>query len=93
VGQRSGTLRCMDDRNPAEVLPELYRGVLDAVAKLERAGERTAAYELRRRALKVYSKRWNEAGRRNLEKVLRDADHTLAASPRAAAMGLVPASA
>jgi hypothetical protein len=83
----------MHDRNPAEVLPELYRSVLDAVAKLERADERAAAYELRRRAVTVYSKRWNEAGRRGLEKILHDADHHLATSPRAAALGLAPASA
>jgi hypothetical protein len=92
-GRSCPTMHHMHDRNPAEVLPELYRSVLDAVAKLERADERAAAYELRRRAVNVYSKRWNEAGRRGLEKVLRDADHHLATSPRAAALGLAPVSA
>ena len=28
----------MDDQSPAEVLPGLYRAVLDGVARLERAG-------------------------------------------------------
>ncbi len=37
----------MDDQNPAEVLPKLYRDVLDGVGRLERVGERQAAYEIR----------------------------------------------
>jgi hypothetical protein len=82
----------MDDRNPAEELPELYRAVLDAVSRLERAGERSAAFELRHRALRVYSRRWDERSRRALEKVLHDAAQRLAASPRAVMLGLVTAS-
>ena len=35
-----GTLVGMDDQTPAEVLPTLYREVLETVARLERAGQR-----------------------------------------------------
>jgi len=83
----------MDDRNPAEELPELYRSVLDVLAKLDRAGERRAAYELRRRATRIYATRWNDGGRRALQKTLRDAEHQLASSSRAAALGPVGLSA
>jgi hypothetical protein len=77
----------MDDRNPAEVLPEVYRSVLDAASRLERIGERASAYELRRRALKIYSGRWNERGLVAMRRVVRDAELACAASPHAAALG------
>lgn len=77
----------MDDQNPAEVLPGLYRAVLDGVARLERVGERQAAYEIRRSALRTYSTRWDEHGRRELRRLEKVAQARLAASPRAAAMG------
>ncbi len=79
----------MDDQNPAEVLPGLYRAVLDSVSRLERAGERRAAYEIRRKALRVYSTRWDEHGRRKLGRLEQDAKQRLAASPRAAATALL----
>jgi hypothetical protein len=75
----------MDDQNPAEVLPGLYRAVLDAVARLERVGERHAAYEIRQQALRVYSTRWDEQGRRKLQRLEQDAKLRLAANPCAAA--------
>ena len=65
--------------------------MLDAVARLERAGERAAAYDLRRRALRVYSRRWDDQGREALLKIHREACDRLAASPRAVMLGLVPA--
>jgi hypothetical protein len=82
----------MDDRNPALLLPTIYLDVLSAASNLERAGERAAAYELRGRALKVYSRRWDDRSRRSLEKLLREAGHRLAASPRAVMLGLATAS-
>ena len=45
-----GTLVAMDDQTPAEVLPSLYREVLETVARLERAGQREYAWDIRRRA-------------------------------------------
>jgi hypothetical protein len=63
----------MDDQIPAEVLPSLYREVLDAVGRLERAGQREAAWEIRRRALVAYSTRWDAHGRRALERLGREA--------------------
>jgi hypothetical protein len=77
----------MDDQNPAEVLPKLYRDVLDGVGRLERAGERRAAYEIRRRAQRAYSARWDRRALRTLGKLEREARAQLAASPRAAAVG------
>ena len=71
----------MDDHNPAEKLPELYRAVLEAVARLERAGERRSAYEIRRKAVRTYSTRWDDGGRRRLQRLERDAKVRLAASP------------
>jgi len=77
----------MDDQNPAEALPRLYRDVLDGVARLERAGERQAAYKIRRKAQRAYSSRWDGRARRTLDKLERDARNRLAASPRADAVG------
>lgn len=77
----------MDDQNNAEVLPGLYHAVLEGVARLERAGDRRAAYEIRRRALRAYSTRWDERARRQLHGLESDARRRLAASPRAAAIG------
>lgn len=76
----------MDDLFPAEVMPGLYRDVLDVVARLERAGERTAAYQIRRKAYGVYCTRWDEGGQKALRKLASQAQTALAASPRAAAV-------
>ncbi len=67
----------MDDRNPAEVLPLVYRDVLDALARLEAAGERAAAYDLRVRAQRIYATRWDDGGMRALAKIVREADGRL----------------
>ena len=77
----------MDDRNPAEVLPKLYRDVLDGVMRLERVGERRAAYDIRLRAQRAYSARWDRRARKTLGKLEREAHTRLAANPRAAVVG------
>lgn len=82
-----GTLCGMDDQNPAEVLPGLYRSVLDRVGRLERVGERQAAYDIRLKAQRAYSARWDDRTWRTLCKLERDAQARLAASPTAAAFG------
>jgi hypothetical protein len=73
----------MDDRNPAEELPVVYREVLDAVALLEAAGDRALAYELRVRAQRTYATRWDEGGLRALQKIVREAHVRLGPSHRA----------
>lgn len=74
----------MDDQSPAELLPSLYRDVLDAVTRLERAGQRSTAWEIRRKALTAYSTHWDERGRRTLVRLAADARTSLARSPAAA---------
>ena len=64
----------------------LYREVLDGVARLERAGDRPAAYDLRRRAIAAYSSRWDERGRRALEKLVADSHAKIAATQRSGAV-------
>ena len=78
----------MDDQTPAEVLPSLYREVLETVTRLEHAGQRETALEFRRKALQAYSTRWDARGRRTLEKLNRDAQHALASQRPAASTAL-----
>ena len=78
----------MDDQTPAEVLPSLYREVLETVARLERAGQREVAWDIRRRALAAYSTHWDARGRRSLEKLSREARGVLASKHVAAAAAL-----
>jgi hypothetical protein len=74
----------MDEALAPGELPALYRAVLDTVARLERIGERDAAFEIRRRALRSYSSRWDHAGKRELIRINRDAQRRLEISPRSA---------
>jgi len=88
MARPSGTLCAMGDSIPAADMPVIYREVLDAVARLERTGERAQAYEIRRRAIRTYSARWDSNGRRSLVKLAREAQARLDASPRAATAAL-----
>jgi hypothetical protein len=72
----------MDQHIPAEELPTLYRAVLETVARLERAGERPFAWEIRRKAVRTYSTEWNERGRRTLLRLDRDAQARLETTRR-----------
>ena len=71
----------MDDRTPAEELPSLYRAVLDTVSRLEHVGERAYAFDIRRRALRTYSTRWDDGGRRALVQLNRKAQVRLSCVP------------
>jgi hypothetical protein len=75
----------VDDQTPAEDLPHLYRAVLDTVARLEHVGEREFAWKTRRDALRTYSTRWDDHGRRTLQRLNREAQQHLAASARSLA--------
>ena len=76
----------MDDHTPAEDLPHLYRTVLETVTRLEHLGDRDAAWRIRRDALKVYSTRWDERGRRQLERISLEAAARLASTRRVQAV-------
>lgn len=56
----------MDSLPVSEVLPGLYRAVLDAVARLEAHGRRRDAATIREEATAVYSRAWNAAAERKL---------------------------
>jgi hypothetical protein len=70
----------MEHQTPAQDMPGLYRAVLDTVWRLERAGEREAALTIRQRAVRTYSTRWDEGGRKELLRINRDALRQLANS-------------
>jgi hypothetical protein len=74
----------VDDRTPAEDLPQLYRAVLDLAVRLEHVGRREVAWRIRRDALRTYSTRWDAKGRRTLERLHAEGQEQLVASRRAA---------
>jgi uncharacterized protein YeaC (DUF1315 family) len=57
------------DASIAEVLPRVYRRVLDAVETLQRGGGRAEATRLRRTAVAVYSGAWDAKSHRRLEEI------------------------
>jgi hypothetical protein len=65
----------------AEILPGLYRAVLDAVADLELRGLRRDAATIRADATRAYSSAWNAAAARRL-KILRARAARIVASHR-----------
>jgi hypothetical protein len=72
----------MEPLSPAEMLPALYRAILDSVAELERLGERQEAARVRDEASRIYARSWDDAARRRLESILRRADRTNAGRER-----------
>jgi hypothetical protein len=69
-------------QSPAEVLPALYRAILDGVAQLEQLGQRREAALVRAEATRVYSTAWDEAGRRRLTALIRRIDRVVAGEER-----------
>ena len=56
----------MEQQPVAEILPGLYRAVLDAVGRLEARGLRREAATIRADATEAYSGAWNPAAVRRL---------------------------
>lgn len=69
----------MEPNSRAEDLPTLYRAILDRVALLETAGDRSEARRVRQHATVAYSRAWDERARRELESLLRRAERPTAA--------------
>ncbi len=61
----------MEPKSASEVLPSLYRAVLDRVAELEASRERDLAIRIRAEAIHIYSRAWDERARRELLALLR----------------------
>lgn len=67
----------MEQLPVSEVLPGLYRAVLDAVALLEGYGRRRDAAAIRSEATTVYSRAWDAAAERRLRALSSRADRIL----------------
>lgn len=73
----------MDEQPLSEVLPGLYRAVLDAVADLEVRGKRHEAARIRADATRIYSKAWNATAARRLGVLRLRADRIVESRRRA----------
>jgi phage-related minor tail protein len=72
----------MEQLPVSEVLPGLYRAVLDAVARLEAHGRRREAATIRADATATYSKAWNAAAEGRLRALRTRADRIIDARRR-----------
>lgn len=72
----------MNETSVAEVMPVLYRGVLDSVALLEARHVRREAARIREEATRVYSHAWDAAAARRL-RMLRERASRIALGPGA----------
>lgn len=61
----------------SQALPELYRVVLERVASLEFLGHRHEAFLIRRTAIEVYSKIWDERALRRMSDLQARAERVL----------------
>ena len=61
----------------AELLPKLYRKVLERVASLEHTGRRDEALLIRRAATAAYSKAWDATAHKRLEALCERAERVL----------------
>jgi hypothetical protein len=75
----------MDPKTASEELPELYRALLDRIAQIDAAGQRSLGYRIRAEATRIYSRAWDDRARRGLEALLRQTAEkgTLRQQPRA----------
>lgn len=67
----------MDEAPVSEILPGLYRAVLDVVADLEAGRRRREAAEIRAEATRVYSRAWNADAAKRLRALRVRADRFL----------------
>ena len=74
----------MEQLPVSEVLPGLYRAVLDAVARLEAIGRRREAAAIRADATAAYSRAWNAAAERRLRSLSARADRIVESRRRSA---------
>jgi len=74
----------MEPNSAAEILPGLYRAVLDRVAQLELAGHRDAAGLMRSKGTRIYSRSWDDRARRELVTLLRQHGVDASGQPRSA---------
>lgn len=65
----------------SETLPEQYRAVLDRVANLEASGRRHEADEVRRAAIKAYSRVWTARTAHRLVELASRADRLMTVAP------------
>jgi hypothetical protein len=72
----------MDEQPVSEILPGLYRAVLDAVADLESRGRRREAAAIRAEGTRVYSHAWNAEAARRLRLLVARASRVPGARPR-----------
>lgn len=76
----------MDQKSAAEELPALYRAILDRIAQIDAAGQRSAAYRIRTEATRIYSRAWDDRARKDLQDLLRQSADK-ASLPRGAVRG------
>jgi hypothetical protein len=72
----------VDDPSVAELLPELYRQVLDRVAALEEHGQRTEAGRVRADATRAYSRAWDTSALGKLRALRNHAERVIAGRER-----------
>lgn len=70
----------VDELPVSEILPGLYRAVLDAVANLELRGRRADAAAIRSEATRVYSRAWTADAAGRLRNLRTKADRIMAGS-------------
>ena len=64
----------MDQLPVSEILPGLYRAVLDVVADLEARGRRREAGQIRAEGIRIYSQAWTPDAARRLRQLRSRAD-------------------
>jgi len=72
----------VDETSAAELLPELYRQVLDRVAALEQHGQRAEAGRVRADATQAYSRAWDTSAVSKLRALRIHAERVIAGRER-----------